>query len=73
MGDMYIAVIPQCPHHGKMKWVHPEVNGVLAASYWICHGFDGEGCDHVVHEKDMDWTRINAESFQYKTHGLHFQ
>jgi hypothetical protein len=63
MGDMYIATIPQCPTHGKMEWIHPEgEHGILLDSYWICHGFDGEGCDHRVEEKDMDWTIINAET-----------
>jgi hypothetical protein len=65
MGDMYIATIPQCPTHGKMKWIHPEgEHGILLDSYWICHGFDGEGCDHRVDEKDMDWTAINEETFR---------
>jgi hypothetical protein len=62
MGDMYIATIPQCPTHGKMKWIHPSHDD----SYWICHGFDGEGCDHRVEEKDMDWTAFNAETFRFR-------
>jgi hypothetical protein len=67
MGDMYIATIPQCPTHGKMKWIHPVgIGGVFTeASYWICHGFDGEGCDYRVEEKDMDWTAVNQGYWEY--------
>jgi hypothetical protein len=68
MGDMYIATIPQCPTHGKMKCRDRVKSGdgqpVYVGMYWICPGFDGEGCDHRAEEKDMDWTAVNAESFR---------
>jgi hypothetical protein len=69
MGAIHIATIPKCPVHGKMKWIHPVGAGDVFASdsYWICHGFDGEGCDHRVEEKDMDWTAIDAGSFEFRT------
>ena len=71
MGDMWIATEPRCPTHGKMKWIHPShpIGGgyeVLDASYWICHGFDGEGCDHRVEAADMNWTRIGTEHFEFR-------
>jgi len=38
---VWIARPPRCPTHGQMS---PR------GGKWICHGFDGEGCDHVVTE-----------------------
>jgi hypothetical protein len=66
MGDMYIATIPRCPTHGKMEWIHPvDVSNVFTGdSYWICHGFDGEGCGHRVEEADMGWTAVNDSAFK---------
>lgn len=32
---------PHCPVHGQM---HED----FAFDRWGCHGYDGEGCDHVV-------------------------
>jgi hypothetical protein len=30
----------------------------FAADSWVCHGFDGEGCQHTVRCEDMDWQPI---------------
>lgn len=70
MGDAYFATEPTCPTHGRMKWIHPShsIGGgwkVYTASYWICHGFDGEGCDHVVHERDMNWMEVSSETITW--------
>jgi hypothetical protein len=44
-----------------MKWMHPvDFNNVFVGdSYWICHGFDGEGCDYRVEEEDVGWTAVS--------------
>ena len=70
MGDAYIAVIPDCPTHGTMHRVQAKRalgNGwyVLEAAYWVCHGFDGEGCDHVVDDKDLDWHPMGEAEFNW--------
>jgi hypothetical protein len=52
VGEMYIAPIPHCPTHGQMSH-----HVGLAA--WICHGFDGEGCDYTVREQDMGWILVD--------------
>lgn len=50
-----IATEPRCPVHGRMSLDFP-------VDKWICHGWDGEGCDHVVRMEDMDW--IPAENIR---------
>ena len=30
--------------------------------FWVCHGFDGEGCDHTVAEKDLDWQLVSDDT-----------
>jgi hypothetical protein len=52
-----------------MKWVFPSYPDI-SATYWICHGFDGEGCDYRVEEKYMDWAVVNAETFRFRSGGL---
>jgi hypothetical protein len=56
MGDMWIAPVPKCPVHGQMNFT-PR-GAPLDEGTWICHGWDGEGCDHVVRGRDQEWTRI---------------
>lgn len=59
MADLYVAPIPECPVHGKM---HHD----FARNQWICHGFDGEGCDHVVRCEDLGWEHIGeAENVSF--------
>lgn len=36
-GEAFIAPLPECPVHGRMK---SRDDG------WACVGWDGEGCDH---------------------------
>lgn len=55
---MYYAAEPHCPTHGKMHH-----SSALCA--YICHGFDGEGCDYVVREKDLDWREFTGEMISF--------
>jgi hypothetical protein len=58
---VYFAPHPRCPDHGQMHWEPPAAaDRVYPPGRWICHGFDGEGCPHVVAEKDLDWTEIDV-------------
>ncbi len=43
------APLPRCPVHGQMS---------LREGRWVCHGFDGEGCPHVLELDEADWQRI---------------
>jgi hypothetical protein len=36
---------PRCPVHGQM---HED----FAFFWWVCHGYDGEGCDYVVTDEE---------------------
>lgn len=67
MGDMFIAPIPQCPTHGKMHWSAPDLDDgkPLEPGEWICHGFDGEGCDYAITTDEMDWHKVDAEHFEW--------
>lgn len=63
MGDMYIAARPSCPVHGPM---HPGERAVVAGGHevrtWVCHGWDGEGCNHTVGSDDLEWELIGQAS-----------
>jgi len=49
MNKIYIAATPICPEHkGLMR--HS-----LSMSRWECRGFDGEGCEHIVTDEEMEW------------------
>jgi hypothetical protein len=63
-GQCWIAPLPRCPVHGQMHYRSqtkpsgpPELGiRIITRSEWICHGWDGEGCDHVVNSDDLPWT-----------------
>jgi len=42
---------PDCPTHGKMKLD-------FARNQYICVGFDGEGCEHIVLAEGVPWKII---------------
>lgn len=71
MGDAFIATAPICPiHKGQMKWIRPsrEIGGgfrAFDADYWICHGFDGEGCGHRIEGSDLDWHPMDEVEFNW--------
>jgi hypothetical protein len=65
MADGWIAPLPRCPVHGQMHYraqTRPAGGGisVIIRSEWICHGWDGEGCDHVVDSDDLPWTPLDG-------------
>lgn len=33
--------LPRCSKHGQMNYD-------FDSGQWVCHGFDGEGCDYVA-------------------------
>lgn len=49
MNGLKVKPAPECPEHGQMELCvatrHPDGANVLV---WVCHGFDGEGCDYQV-------------------------
>lgn len=45
---LYVADPETCPTHGRM-------NFDFDLHHWICHGFDGEGCECMV---KAEWQRI---------------
>lgn len=57
MGEAFLAVAPKCPVHGKMF-------ESFERDRWVCHGFDGEGCDYIVNNEDIVWTRMNETEFR---------
>ena len=56
---MYVSVTPSCTTHGKM---HADPAFPTRARY-ICHGFDGEGCDSVVEWHEIGWVRVSDIHF----------
>jgi hypothetical protein len=54
MGDVYAAPAQFCPvHHGRMPFD-------LGRMIWICHGWDGEGCDYTVSSDEAGWTYVGT-------------
>jgi hypothetical protein len=47
-GELFMSAPVRCPVHGQMHY-H------FARDTWICHGWDGEGCDHEV---PAEWVHI---------------
>lgn len=44
-----VMPVPECPEHGPMSLAAAERFLVGAnVLVWVCHGFDGEGCDYTV-------------------------
>lgn len=67
MPDLYVAPIPQCPVHGQMHVgvVTRPTDGANELAY-VCHGFDGEGCDRIVRPGEQNWQYIGeAESVSF--------
>lgn len=57
---LYVAPIPECPVHGRMHLrlaADPAVTEDVDFVY-VCHGFDGEGCDQIVLSRDQGWKYI---------------
>jgi hypothetical protein len=52
-GMVFIVPEPKCPVHGQMR-------EDFAGDRWICAGWDGEGCDHVARNEDLEAVRIAA-------------
>jgi hypothetical protein len=50
---------PTCPTHGRMHFEPGNCSDYCtwrscrAAAHWSCHGYDGEGCDHVVYMHEL--------------------
>jgi hypothetical protein len=59
MGDMYVSIAPRCTTHGKM---HLD-SAFPHRTRYICHGFDGEGCDSAVEWHEIDWQKIGDIHF----------
>jgi hypothetical protein len=58
---LFVAPIPRCPFHGQMSMrlgCDPSPGRTAFAEAYVCHGYDGEGCDHVVLGADREWTHI---------------
>jgi hypothetical protein len=49
MAEMFIAKLPRCPTHGQM-------NEDLPRDLWMCHGYDGEGCNYTVTNEEWHKT-----------------
>lgn len=52
---VYHAPIPRCPEHGRMQ---PDSDP--ERDRWVCHGWDGEGCAHVVANADLAWSKVGT-------------
>jgi hypothetical protein len=61
-GPAWFAPHPRCPVHGRMSLVpRPERgDGTLGPLSYRCAGWDGEGCDHVVAEGELEWQRLGV-------------
>jgi hypothetical protein len=67
MAEIYISKFPECPTHGQM-------NEDLPRDKWICHGYDGEGCDYIVTNEEWYATfrtigTIDDNSFKWRFEG----
>lgn len=58
MSEIYVAPIPECPQHGQMHLRLVTADGQSSEFAYVCHGFDGEGCDHVVWPAGQEWTHV---------------
>jgi hypothetical protein len=69
VGEMYYAPRPECPEHGTMSHIQPPPgeDRVWPPAHWVCHGWDGEGCDHTVTDDELDWTVVGTvEQMQWR-------
>lgn len=60
MDDCQVAPIPRCPVHGLLRYrseIRPLGGGLslITSQRWVCHGWDGEGCDYAVNHDDLPW------------------
>jgi hypothetical protein len=51
--EIWVAPLPRCPAHGGMHYDAPHCQ-------WVCHGWDGEGCDHVVGDDQLAYERAGT-------------
>lgn len=58
VGEAWYAPHPRCPEHGKMS-PRREPDGEMR---YHCPGWDGEGCDYVVGEDELDWRPLSQEN-----------
>lgn len=68
MGDLYVAPIPKCPVHGQMSLRLAADIGIKTEDVgfvYVCHGFDGEGCGHLVRVDDQDWQHIGSGEIKF--------
>jgi len=49
--DLYTLPEPCCPVHGGLRYMD-------ALDTWVCHGWDGEGCEHQVAGPDVEWELV---------------
>jgi hypothetical protein len=61
-GNGQVALEPSCPVHGRMSLD-------FARDSWVCHGWDGEGCDHVVRMEDMEWFLVSDMTMTWSLNG----
>lgn len=52
-GRLFVPLIPECAVHGQMNYN-------LARKQYLCHGFDGEGCKHIVNDEDVPMKEIGT-------------
>lgn len=51
--EVWVAPLPRCPTHGGMHYD-------MAGDRWVCHGWDGEGCPHVVTAEELHYERAGT-------------
>lgn len=55
MGDCWFAPVPRCPAHGDGPMTYDPI-----MSWWVCHGWDGEGCPHRVTDEEREWAHAGV-------------
>jgi hypothetical protein len=69
-GDLYIAPVPQCPEHGRMKSRTGDIGNGYTGTIWVCPGWDGEGCDYRA--PPPEWRKIGVTDGPVRLNrGLH--
>ena len=49
-GSIGVLPVPECPEHGEMhlRVACDPADVTIVFFVYVCHGFDGEGCDRLV-------------------------